>query len=208
MFRSPAKTGPLLIGTADSRRGPLSCHVSADGKSASLANKQDLYISGRLLTNGRTPWLDGRPNFSRRSESDALPKSGRLMSVSSDISRTSPTVFRSAALSALWILAGNITCSIGVSSGNSGLGATNGATPACRAKRSWRRRTRFVWKSGSAWLSAIVCFAALEAELCQAYRNLENFGFRGRYRSRAFQPRPAQHPPRSRRRRLRLRLAR
>jgi hypothetical protein len=44
-----------------------------------------------------TPSVDGRPNFMRRSESEPLAKSGRLISVSSDVSRTSPTVFRPAA---------------------------------------------------------------------------------------------------------------
>src|SRR6266540_3426642 len=38
------------------------------------------------------PSVDGSPNFLRRSESEPFPKSGRLISVSSDISRTAPTV--------------------------------------------------------------------------------------------------------------------
>src|SRR5216683_8115084 len=57
-----------------------------------------------FLPKGLTPSVDGRPNFLRRSESGPFPKSGRLISVSSDISRTSPTVFRSAARRAFWIL--------------------------------------------------------------------------------------------------------
>jgi len=40
----------------------------------------------------------------RRSESEPLAKSGRLISVSSDVFRTSPTVFRSAARREFWIL--------------------------------------------------------------------------------------------------------
>jgi hypothetical protein len=43
---------------------------------------------------GRTPSVDGRPNFSRSAASDPVPQSGRLISVSSDTSRTSPTVFQ------------------------------------------------------------------------------------------------------------------
>src|ERR1700676_2574354 len=43
---------------------------------------------------GLTPSVDGRPNFLRRSESEPLPKSGRPISISSDIWRTSPTAAR------------------------------------------------------------------------------------------------------------------
>lgn len=57
-----------------------------------------------FLPKDLTPSVDGSPNFLRRSESEPFPKSGRLISVSTDISRTSPTVFRSAARRAFWIL--------------------------------------------------------------------------------------------------------
>src|ERR1700738_2442066 len=78
-----------------------------------------------FLLNGLTPSVDGRPNFSRRSESEPFPKSGRLISVASDASRTWPTVFRSAVRRAFWILVENSTRSIGVSSGSSGSGLSN-----------------------------------------------------------------------------------
>jgi hypothetical protein len=67
-----------------------------------------------FLLKGLTPSVDGSPNFLRRSESEPFPKSGRLIGVSSDISRTSPSVFRSAARRAFWILVENNTRSIGV----------------------------------------------------------------------------------------------
>jgi hypothetical protein len=70
-----------LSGRARPRRHDLSpsllgCCCSAFVKSANQA--------GFLLT-GRTPSVDGRPNFSRRSESEPFPKSGRLISVSSSL---------------------------------------------------------------------------------------------------------------------------
>jgi hypothetical protein len=43
-----------------------------------------------FLSNGLTASHEGKPNFLRRSESEPLPKSGRLISFSSDTSRTSP----------------------------------------------------------------------------------------------------------------------
>src|SRR6267142_6856271 len=79
-----------------------------------------------FLPKGLTPSVDGSPNFLRRSESEPFPKFGRLIRVSSDISRTSLTVFRSAARRAFWILVENNTRSIGVSSGSSGVGASIG----------------------------------------------------------------------------------
>src|SRR5438876_6188436 len=83
-------------------------------------------IRRAFLPKDLTPSVYGRPNFLRRSESEPFPKTGRLISVSSDISRTSPTVFRSAARRAFWILVENNTRSIGVSSGSSEVGASIG----------------------------------------------------------------------------------
>jgi hypothetical protein len=58
-----------------------------------------------------------------RSESEPLAKSGRLISVSSDVFRTSPTVFRSAARREFWILVENRTRSIGILSRQLGSGS-------------------------------------------------------------------------------------
>jgi hypothetical protein len=95
----------------------------------------------------------------RRSESEPLPKSGRLIRVSSDISRTSPTVFRSAARRAFWILVENRTRSIGISSGNSGVGATIGPAAASLPMRSSRSRSRFSWNAfrADSWSAMASC---------------------------------------------------
>ena len=75
-----------------------------------------------LLLNGLTPSVDGKPKVSRRCATEPSPRSWRLSSVASDASRTSPTVFRPAALSAFRTLVEKRTLSMGVSSGSSGAG--------------------------------------------------------------------------------------
>src|SRR5258708_32150911 len=80
--------------------------------------------SGRLLPKGLTPSHDGRPSASRRWATEAFPRSWKLSRISSDVSRTSPTVFRPAAANTLRIRAGNSTSLIGVSSGSSGVGSS------------------------------------------------------------------------------------
>src|ERR1700720_2376292 len=77
-----------------------------------------------FLPDGPTPSVDGRPSVSRRWATEAFPKSGRLSNASSDISRTSPTVWRPAATNTLRILDGNSTSLISVSSGSSGVGSS------------------------------------------------------------------------------------
>jgi hypothetical protein len=59
-----------------------------------------------FLPRGLIPSVDGRPSVSRRWATEAFPKSGRLSNASSDVSRTSPTVFRPAANSAFFIRVG------------------------------------------------------------------------------------------------------
>jgi len=80
--------------------------------------------SRAVLLHGRTPSVDGRPSVSRRWATEPFPKSGKLSNASSDVSRTSPTVFRPAAISMFCRRAGNRTRSTGVSSGNSGVGSS------------------------------------------------------------------------------------
>src|ERR1700724_2802875 len=70
------------------------------------------------------PMVDGRPSVSRRWATEPFPKSGKLSNASSDISRTSPTVWRPAATNTLRILDGNSTSLISVSSGSSGVGSS------------------------------------------------------------------------------------
>ena len=74
---------------------------------------------------GLTPEVDGSPSVSRRWATEAVPKSGRLRSASSDISRTSPTVFRPDANSAFLMRVGNRTSRVGVLSGSSGVGSSS-----------------------------------------------------------------------------------
>src|SRR5258708_30363238 len=50
-----------------------------------------------FLLSGLTPSVDGRPSVSRRWATEVFPRSWKLSSVSSEISRTSPTVLRPAA---------------------------------------------------------------------------------------------------------------
>jgi hypothetical protein len=71
---------------------------------------------------GRTPSVEGRPSFSRRWAREPGPRSGKLRSVASEVSRISPTVFMPAALSALRIPVENRTLSMRVASGSSGAG--------------------------------------------------------------------------------------
>src|ERR1700704_4423045 len=78
--------------------------------------------AGFLLT-GLTPSVDGRPKVSRRWATEVIPRAWKLSSISSDVSRTSPTVFRPADASALRIRAGSSTSLIGVASGSSGVGS-------------------------------------------------------------------------------------
>jgi hypothetical protein len=75
-----------------------------------------------LLPNGLTPSVDGKPKVSRRCATEPGPRFWRLSSVASDISRTSSTVFRPAALSAFRTLVENRTFAMSVSSGSSGVG--------------------------------------------------------------------------------------
>jgi hypothetical protein len=74
---------------------------------------------------GVTPSHDGRPSVSRRWATEPFPRSWKLSSVSSEISRTSPTVFRPAAANTLRMRAGSSTSPIGVSSGSSGVGSSS-----------------------------------------------------------------------------------
>jgi hypothetical protein len=53
---------------------------------------------------GRTPSVDAGPKVSRRWATEPGPRSGRPSSVASDASRTSPTVFQPAAVTAFRIL--------------------------------------------------------------------------------------------------------
>jgi hypothetical protein len=73
----------------------------------------------------RTPSHDGSPRVSRRWASDVFPRSWKLSRVSSEISRTSPTISRPAASNTVRTRAGSSTSLIGVSSGSSGLGSSN-----------------------------------------------------------------------------------
>ena len=56
---------------------------------------------------GRTPSVDGRPSVSRRSATEPRPRSGKLSNISSDASRTLPTVLKPAAASAFRMHVGN-----------------------------------------------------------------------------------------------------
>src|ERR1700733_9211988 len=67
--------------------------------------------------------LRRQPKFVRRYLTEPCPRSWKLSSVLSAVSRTSPTVFRPEAASTFRIRVGNRTRSIGVWSGNSGLGS-------------------------------------------------------------------------------------
>jgi hypothetical protein len=73
---------------------------------------------------GLTPSVDGRPNLSRSWATEVFPKSGSASSAASDISRTSPTVFRPAANKAFSIRVGNRISRIGVLSGSSGVASS------------------------------------------------------------------------------------
>jgi hypothetical protein len=105
-----------------------------------------------FLPRGLIPSVDGRPSVSRRWGTEAFPKSGRLSNASSDVSRTSPTVFRPAANSAFFIRVGNRTSRVGVLSGSSGVGSSSlisspspklrpGANHEPRTDEDSRRRT-------------------------------------------------------------------
>jgi hypothetical protein len=74
-----------------------------------------------LLAEGLTPSVEGGPSVSRSWATEIFPKSGRLSNAVSDISRTSPTVFRPAANKAFLIRVGNWTSRIGVLSGSCGV---------------------------------------------------------------------------------------
>jgi hypothetical protein len=108
-------------------------------------------------TPGRTPSVDGRPNIVRNWMTDPFPKWGSLSRSSSDISRTSPTVFRPAAKSAFLIRSGKLTPRVGVSSGSSGVGASSVISSDSRASRSALSRLWFSSNSGADWLSDIFC---------------------------------------------------
>jgi hypothetical protein len=54
-----------------------------------------------------TPSQEGRPNVSRRCATERRPSFGKLTNISSDASRTSPTVFKPAAASAFGMRGGN-----------------------------------------------------------------------------------------------------
>lgn len=66
-----------------------------------------------------TPSAEGRPSFSRKKARDPGPKSGKLRSVASEASRTSPIDFKPAEFKALRILVGDCFCL----SGKAGLSA-------------------------------------------------------------------------------------
>ena len=54
-----------------------------------------------FLPSGVTPSVDGRPKVLRRCPTEPCPRSGKLSNISSDASRTSPTVLKPAAVNAL-----------------------------------------------------------------------------------------------------------
>jgi hypothetical protein len=57
-----------------------------------------------FLPKGLPPSVEGKPSVSRRQAIAPLPRSGKLRSLSSEVSRSSPSVFIPAALSAFRIL--------------------------------------------------------------------------------------------------------
>ena len=75
-----------------------------------------------LWFDGLTPSQDGSPSVSLRWATDRRPRSGRLMSISSEDSLTSPTVFKPAAASTFRIRVGNSIRLKSVSSESSGVG--------------------------------------------------------------------------------------
>ena len=117
------------------------------------------------MPNGLTPSQDARPSVSRRWATEPFPRSWKLSSVSSEISRTSPTVFRPAAANTFRMRAGSSTSPIGVSSGSSGVGSSSlgsltssspsrsadvsGAEIGDRIPNANRRRELLAWDASS-----------------------------------------------------------
>jgi hypothetical protein len=64
--------------------------ISINVSSGRLGSGSNTYSGYFGLVIGRTPSHVGRPNVSRSSASELFPKAGRLINVSSDVSRTSP----------------------------------------------------------------------------------------------------------------------
>src|SRR5260370_19188544 len=74
-----------------------------------------------FLLSGLTPSVDGRPSVSRRWAAEVFPRSWQLSSVSSEISRTSPTVLRLAAANTGRMGAGHSTFWSGVAAVSPGV---------------------------------------------------------------------------------------
>jgi hypothetical protein len=83
-------------------------HVTVDGNGhlfhgGWLASYHFPFAFGRV---GLTPSQEGSPNDSRRWLTELFPKSGKLNSASSEVSRPSPTVFKPANLYAFLVRVG------------------------------------------------------------------------------------------------------
>ena len=112
MSRRFAEQAPRFTGLDEIEQSPISL-----GRPITSA----MFGHQVFLPNGRAPSHAGGPRVSRRRAIERTPRSWKPSSGSSEISRTSPTVFRPAAASTLRIRAGNSTSLIGVSSGSCAL---------------------------------------------------------------------------------------
>src|ERR1700692_3912419 len=95
-------------------RASLLLNVSWRKAVEAVGDRGTRVLDHGFLLFGRTPSVDGRPSVSRRWATEPLPRSGKLRSVSSDVSRTSPIHFIPAAFSAFRIRLTNRTLSMGV----------------------------------------------------------------------------------------------
>ena len=92
---------PVSIQEAPDRRGGL---ILEPAIASGILERDELAAAGQrgpiqvgFLLKGLTPSQDGRPSVSRRCETEPRPKSGKLSNISSDASRTLPTVLKPAA---------------------------------------------------------------------------------------------------------------
>ena len=76
-----------------------------------------------------------RPRVCRRYATDPRPRSGSAISILSEASRISPTVFSRSAAKTFRIRVGNRMRSVGVSSGSSGVGSSSSGIARCYNRR-------------------------------------------------------------------------